>query len=145
MYIFYIFHSRSICQKFPKKKIFKKIIKISPSSKPSTEKTTSKSFQSEAISTIQNTVDSKDFLSSSNLNYLNSLFPSKSKNKENIPQQKTLNNFIVDDNINKNKIKKNNIEQNAKIEEKENKKEENQENLEKYENFFAKKKTYEKK
>ena len=114
----------------------------SPSSKPSTEKTTSKSFQSEAISTIQNSVESKDFLSNSNLNNLISLFPSKSKNKENISQQKTLNSFIIDDNINKNKNKKNNIEQNSKGEEKENnmKKEENQENLEKYENLFLQKK-----
>jgi hypothetical protein len=112
----------------------------SPSSKPSTEKTTSKSFQSEAISTIQNSADSKDFLSNSNLNNLNSLFPSKSKNKENIPQQKTLNNFVIDDNNNKNK--KNNIEQNAKGEEKENnlQKDEKQENLEKYENLFLQKK-----
>ena len=116
----------------------------SPSSKPSTEKTTSKSFQSEAISMIQNSSDSKDFLSNSNLNNLNSLFPSKSKNKENIPQQKTLNNFVIDDNINKNK--KNNTEKNAKTEEKEKElennlqKEEKQENLEKFENLFLQKK-----
>ena len=112
----------------------------SPSSKPSTEKTTSKSFQSEAISTIQNSADSKDFLSNSSLNNLNSFFPSKSKNKENIPQQKTLNNFVIDDNKNKNKT--NNIEQNAKGEEKEInvKKEEKQENLEKFENLFLQKK-----
>ena len=118
----------------------------SPSSKPSIEKTTSKSFQSEAISTIQNSADSKDFLSNSNLNNLNSLFPSKSKNKENIPQQKTLNNFVIDDNINKNKNKKNNTEKNAKTEEKEKElennlqKEEKQENLEKFENLFLQKK-----
>jgi len=113
----------------------------SPSSKPSIEKTTSKSFQSEAISTIQNSADSKEFLSNSN--NLNSLFSSKSKNKENIPQQKTLNNFVIDDNINKNKIKKNNIEQNDKIEEKEKEKEnnmKNEENLEKFENLFLQKK-----
>ena len=112
----------------------------SPSLKPSTDKNTSKSFQSEAISTLQNSADSKDFLSNSNLNNLNSFFPSKSKNKENIPQQKTLNNFVIDDNINKNK--KNNIEQNAKGEEKEInvKKEEKQENLEKFENLFLQKK-----
>ena len=116
----------------------------SPSSKQSTEKTTSKSFQSEAISTIQNSADSKDFLSNSNLNILNSSFPSKTKNKENIPQQKTLNNFVIDDNINKNKTKKNNIKQSAKGEDKEKeinaKKEENQENLEKFENLFLTKK-----
>ena len=117
----------------------------SPSSRPSTEKTTSKSFQSEAISTIQNSADySKDFLSNSNLNILNSSFPSKSKNKENIPQQKTLNNFVIDDKINKNKNKKNNIKQSAKGEDKEKKinakKEENQENLEKFENLFLQKK-----
>jgi len=113
----------------------------SPSSRPSTEKTTSKSFQSEAISTIQNSSDSKDFLSNSNLNNLNSSFPLKSKNKENIPQQKTLNNFFIDDNINKNKNKKNNIEQRAK-EDKDNnlQKEEKQENFEKFENLFLTKK-----
>ena len=112
-----------------------------PSSRPSTEKTTSKSFQSEAISTIQNSSDSKDFLSNSNLNNLNSSFPLKSKNKENIPQQKTLNNFFIDDNINKNKNKKNNIEQRAK-EDKDNnlQKEEKQENFEKFENLFLTKK-----
>ena len=111
----------------------------SSSSKPSIEKTISKSFQSEAISTIQNSADSKEFLSNSN--NLNSLFSSKSKNKENIPQQKTLNNFVIDDNINKNKIKKNNIEQNDKIEEKEKENNmKNEENLEKFENLFLQKK-----
>ena len=80
-----------------KEKNIQKDNQNSPSSKPSTEKTTSKSFQSEAISTIQNSLESKDFLSNTNLNNLSSLFPSKSKNKENISQQKTLNNFIIDD------------------------------------------------
>ena len=125
-----------------KEKNIQKDNQNSPSSKPSTEKTTSKSFQSEAISTIQNSVDSKDFLSNSNLNNLSSLFPSKPKNKENISQQKTLNNFIIDDNINKYKNNKNNSEQNVKGEEKENnmKKEEKQENMEKSENLFLQKK-----
>ena len=125
-----------------KEKNIQKDNQNSPSLKPSTEKTTSKSFQSEAISTIQNSLESKDFLSNTNLNNLSSLFPSKSKNKENISQQKTLNNFIIDDNINKYKNNKNNSEQNVKGEEKENdmKKEENLENLEKFENLFLQKK-----
>ena len=125
-----------------KEKNIQKDNQNSPSLKPSIEKTTSKSFQSEAISTIPNSLESKDFLSNTNLNNLSSLFPSKSKNKENISQQKTLNNFIIDDNINKIKNKKNNSEQNVKGEEKENnmKNEENLENLEKFENLFLKKK-----
>ena len=125
-----------------KEKNIQKDNQNSPSLKPSTEKTTSKSFQSEAISTIQNSLESKDFLSNTNLNNLSSLFPSKSKNKENISQQKTLNNFIKDDNIYKYKNKKNNSEQNVKGEEKENnmKNEESLENLEKFENLFLQKK-----
>ena len=112
----------------------------SPTLKNTQEKNVQKSFQSEGISTIQNSVDST--LSNSNLNNLNALFSSKSKNKENIPQQKTLNNFIhkekntttsTEANID-NKIKRKTIAfKEETIEDK-------KKNFEKFENLFLQRK-----
>ena len=124
----------------------------SPSIKPIEEKNIPKSFQSET--TFPNSIDSKEILSNS----------SKSKNKENISQQQTLNNFFKKNNpnnkdTNNNIINENNKNKNldenptpiSKKEEKEKeiekkelnidyKKEENLKNLEKIEKLFLNKK-----
>ena len=96
------------------------------------EKAIPKSFQSEGISTIQNSIDnSKDILSSS----------IKLKNKENNLQQKTLNTFLYKNNKTINSNKKNNNETNILKEENvDDIKEEKQKNLEKIENLFLQKK-----
>ena len=119
-------------------KIILKEDQNSPQIHLSQEKNIQKSFQSEGISTIQNTIDnSKDILSSS----------SKLKNKENkesIIQQKTLNNFFNKNNTEINSKKKDNKETIIIKEENEdinnNIKEEKQKNLEKIENLFLQKK-----
>ena len=121
----------------------------SPSIKPIEEKNIPKSFQSETTS--PNSLDSKEILSNS----------AKSKNKENISQQQTLNNFFKNNNQNNNKDTVGNIKSDCnknlienptpftikeeKEKEKEElindyKKEENQKNLEKIEKLFLNKK-----
>ena len=116
-------------------KIFLKEEQNSPSGEPVQEKNIPKSFQSEGISTIQNSLDnSKDIFSSS----------IKLKNKENNSQQKTLNNFFYKNNKEINSNKNNNNETNILKEENvdlnNNIKEEKQRNLEKIENLFLQKK-----
>ena len=118
----------------------------SSSTKPTEEKNIPKSFQSET--TFPNSIDSKEILQNS----------SKPKNKENISQQQTLNNFFKKNNTNNNNTNNNintnnnkNIKENptpiAIQEEKVKKeinndfiKEENKKNLEKIENLFLNKK-----
>ena len=114
--------------------------------KPTEEKNIPKSFQSEA--TFPNSIDSKEILQNS----------SKSKNKENISQQQTLNNFFKNNSTNNNNTN-NNINTNNNNDLKENQtpiaiqeekikkeiyndfnKEENKKNLEKIENLFLNKK-----
>ena len=119
-------------------KIILKEDQNSPQIHLSQEKNIQKSFQSEGISTIQNTIDnSKDILSSS------SKLKNK-ENKENITQQKTLNNFFNKNNTEINSKKKDNKETIIIKEENEdinnNIKEEKQKNLEKIENLFLQKK-----
>ena len=108
----------------------------SPLPEISQEKTIPKSFPSEGISSTQNTVDyTKELL----------LNTSKPK-KENISQQKFINNFFQKNSTNKNENTiKNNIEESIIIkEEKEeinnNSDEEKKKNLEKIENLFLSKK-----
>ena len=119
----------------------------SPSNKHIEEKNIPKFFQSETTS--PNSTDSKEILSNS----------TKSKNKENISQQQTLNNFFKNNNPNNNKdtVDNKNLienptpftikEEKEKEKEKEKeelindyKKEENQKNLEKIEKLFLNKK-----
>ena len=103
--------------------------------KPVDEKNIPKSFQSET--TFQNSIDSKEILSNS----------AKTKSKENISQQQTLNNFFKTNNINNNiNISENQEpivikEENVKEEiYNDLTKEENKKNLEKIENLFLSKK-----
>ena len=106
----------------------------SPSTNPIEEKNVPKSFQSET--TIPNSIDSREVLSNS----------SKSKYKENISQQQTLNNFFQKNNsdINNNKIKNENpapiIVKEVKEDINDYIKEENKKNIEKYESLFLHKK-----